>query len=97
MPENNKKIPTVEENLQVLNKVVNALHMTEVLVGEGDDNGVSSFIILFEDREGNKYGSTVACKSAYQEYVIKAFQRLQGVPLPPLPSKEDKNGANTEG
>lgn len=92
MAENNKKFPTVDENLQVLNKVVNALYMTEVLVGEGDDNGISSFILLFEDREGNKYGSTVACKPIFQEYITKAFQRLQGVPLPPLPPKEDKDG-----
>lgn len=93
MVDNNNNIQSIDDILQVLNKVVTALHLTEVLHYPAED-GIASFILILEDREGNKFGTTLVCKEAYEDYNTKAFQSLQGFPLHPEPNKD---GANTEG
>jgi hypothetical protein len=64
-----------------LNKPIELLHMNSVLMGE-DDKGTTTFILLLDDRNGVRHGTTLICRSIYAAGIKKSWGRLQGVPLP---------------
>lgn len=64
------------------NAPMRLLQMTEVYQGE-DEKGIVSFVLLLQDADGNRYGTTLICRAVYADGVKKSFNRVQGVPLPP--------------